>query len=87
MEKVHVFMGMNKESIGPAEFLKDCHEVVYILDEEVKGVHQRKDFTFVDQKFVEALEPIFNVIVYEPPYKVGQLQRKKSFLLDRKIKD
>ena len=87
MENVHVFMGLNKDSNGPAQFLKDRHEVVYILDEKVKGVHQRKDFTFVDQAFVEVLEPIFNVIVYEPPYKVGQLQRKKSFLLDRKIKE
>ncbi|PUB10086.1 hypothetical protein [Paenisporosarcina sp. OV554] len=62
-------------------------ESVYVCDGLVKGVQNLKDFTFVDQQFIDSIDPtIFKVFVYEPPYKKGQLLRKKkSFKMEKKV--
>jgi len=80
---VHVIMGLNEDSAGLAKYLKQRYETVYILDHIVKGLHVRKDYTYVDEAFVHALDPtIFKVHIYEPPYKRPQiLRRSKVFTL------
>ena len=80
-------MGFNQDSIGPATYLQQRNEIVYICDGSVKGVHKRKDFTFVDQQFVDSIDhTIFKVYVYEQPYKKGQvLQATRSFIMKKKL--
>ena len=84
---IHIIMGFNQDSIGPATYLQQRNEVVYICDDYVKGVHKRKDFTFVDQLFVDSIDhTLFKVHVYEPPYKKGQvLQGTRSFIMEKKL--
>ena len=84
---VHIIMGFNEDSIGPATYLQRRNEVVYICDGYVKGVHKRKDFTFVDQQFIDLIDhTLFKVYAYEPPYKKGQLLRgTRSFIMEKKV--
>ena len=84
---IHIIMGFNQDSIGPATYLQQRNEVVYICDGYVKGVHKRKDFTFVDQQFVDSIDhTLFKVYVYEAPYKKRQvLQGKRSFIVEKKL--
>jgi hypothetical protein len=85
---VHIIMGLNEESLGTASYLQRRHEVVYICDESIKGVQKLKEFTHVDQQFIDAIDHnLFKVFVYEPPYKRGQLLRgTKSFTMEKKVK-
>ncbi|WP_019415074.1 hypothetical protein [Paenisporosarcina sp. TG20] len=85
---VHIIMGFNQDSIRPAIELQRRHEVVYICDNSIQGVvHKRKDFTFVNQQFVDAIDhTTFKVFTYEPPYKKGQvLQGTRSFMMERTV--
>ena len=84
---IHIIMGFNQDSIGPATYLQQRNEVVYICDEYAKGVHKRKEFTFVDQEFVESIDhTLFKVYVYKPPYKKGQvLQGTRSLIMEKKL--
>ena len=84
---IHIIMGFNQDSIGPATYLQQRNEVVYICDGYVKGVHKRKDFTFVDQQFVDSIDhTLFKVYTYESPYKKGQLLRgTRSFIIEKKV--
>ena len=78
-------MGFNQDSIGPATYLQQRNEVVYIFDDYAKGVHKRKDFIFVDQQFVNSIDhTLFKVYVYEPPYKKGQVFKEQDRLLWRR---
>jgi len=83
---VHIIMGLNEDSLGPAKYLQRRHEVVYILDNKIKGVKKRRDFTFVDPAFVDAIDhTLFKVYIYEPPYKNARILRgSKSFILERR---
>jgi len=75
--KVHVIIGLNKDSIGLATYLRQRKEVVYVLDHTVKGMVNRQDFTFVDEKFIHAMDSkVFKIFAYEPPYKRAQLLRE-----------
>lgn len=80
-------MGYNQESIGLATYLKQIHEVVYICDDTVNGVHKRKDFTFVDQQFIDSIDHnLFKVYTYDSPYKKGKLLRgRRSFIIEKKM--
>ena len=84
---IHIIMGFNQESIGPATYLQQRNEVVYICDDYAKGVHKSKDFTFVDQQFVGLIDhTLFKVYVYEPPYTKGKvLQGTRSFIMEKKL--
>jgi hypothetical protein len=84
---VHIIMGLNEESLGTASYLQRNHEVVYICDSLVKGVQKLKDFTYVDQHFIDSIDhSLFKVFVYEPPYKKGQLLRgTKTFKMEKKV--
>ena len=84
---VHIIMGLNEDSLGTASYLQRRHEVVYIYDGLVKGVQKLKDFTYVDQQFIDSIDhSVFKIFVYEPPYKQGQLLRGKSaFKMEKKI--
>lgn len=79
-------MGLTEDSIGPANYLQNRNEVVFVVDHTVKGVHKRKDFTFVDQTFVDLIDhTLFKVYVYEPPYKKGRiLKGTKSLMMKKK---
>jgi len=84
---IHIINGLNQNSIGPATYLQQRNEVVYIVDDYAKGVHKRKEFTFVDQQFVDSIDhTLFKVYVYDPPYKKGQvLQGTRSFIMEKKL--
>ena len=84
---IHIIKGFNQNSIGPATYLQQRNEVVYICDDYTKGVHKSKDFTFVDQQFVDSIDhTLFKVYVYEPPYKKGKvLQGTRSFMVEKKL--
>ena len=85
-KNVHIIMGLTDESVGPAKELQERNEVVFILDHTVKGVQKKKDFTFVDQSFVDSIDhTAFKVYAYEPPYKRPQLlQGTKTFILGKR---
>ncbi|QBP42005.1 hypothetical protein [Paenisporosarcina antarctica] len=82
---VHVIMGLNEDSIGLANNLKENYEVVYICDGIVKTLHVREDFTYVGEQFIHDMDPLVTkVFVYEPPYKTGKLVNKsRSFVMER----
>ena len=84
---IHIIKGLNQNSIGTATYLQQRNEVVYIFDDYTIGVHKRKDFTFVDQQFVDSIDhTLFKVYVYEPPYKKGKvLQGTRSFMMKKKL--
>lgn len=84
---IHLIMGLNEDSIGPAKYLKNRHEVVFIVDHTVKGVHKQKDFTYVDQAFVDAIDhTLFKVYAYEPPYKRAQiLKGTRSLMIEKRV--
>ena len=84
---IHIIMGLNEDSLGTASYLQRCNEVVYIFDESIEGVQKLKDFTHVDQQFIDSIDhTLFKVFVYDPPYKKGQLLRaKKSFMTEKKV--
>lgn len=42
--------------IGPTKYLRQWNEVVYICDGTATGVHKHKDFTHVDQQFVDSID-------------------------------
>lgn len=83
---VHVIMGLNEDSVGLANKLKENYEVVYICDDSVECLHVRKDFTYVGKDFIHAMDPLLTkVIVYEPPYRTGKIVNKsRSFVMERK---
>jgi len=84
---VHLIMGLNEDSIGPANYLQNRNEVVFIVDHTVKGVNKRKDFTLVDQAFVDLIDhTLFKVYVYEPPYKKGRiLHGTRSLVIGKRV--
>jgi hypothetical protein len=83
---IHIIMGLNQESSELATYLKQRREVVYICDDTFSGIYKRKDFTFVDQQFVDSIDhTIFKVYVYKHPYKKGHiLQGTRSFMMEKK---
>ncbi|WP_017378570.1 hypothetical protein [Paenisporosarcina sp. TG-14] len=83
---VHVIMGLNEDSIGLANNLKENYEAVYICDDSVEILHVREDFTYVCKEFIHYMDPLVTkVIVYETPYKTGKIVNKsRSFVMERK---
>jgi len=65
-------MGLNGDTIGIAKYLQLRKEVVYIFDGKVDGLRKHKEFIFLDQAFVDALDTKLKVYTYEPPYKGPQ---------------
>ena len=84
---IHIIMGLNEDSLGTASYLQRCNEVVYIFDGSIEGVQKIRDFTHVDQQFIDSIDhTLFKVFVYDPPYKKGQLLRaKKLFMTEKKV--
>jgi len=78
-------MGLNEDSIGLANDLKRRNEAVYICDSIVKGLHKREDFTYIDEHFIHAMDPVLTkVFIYEPPYINSKLVKKeRSFVMEK----
>lgn len=84
---MHIMMGYNQGSIGPAAYLQQQNEIVYVCVGNVKGVQKQNDFILVDQRFIDSIDHIlFKVFIYEPPYKKARtLIATKSFILEKNV--
>ncbi|WP_019413672.1 hypothetical protein [Paenisporosarcina sp. TG20] len=72
---VHIIMGLSEDSFGIANYLQKRKKTVYIIDSKVQELDKQKEFTFVDQLFVDSLDTQqCRVYVYDAPYKQAKLQ-------------
>lgn len=86
---MHIMMGYNQDSVGPAAYLQQRNEIVYVCVGNVKGVQKKNDFTLVDQRFIDSIDhTLFKVFIYEPPYKKARtLIAKKMFVLKKNVQE
>lgn len=71
---VHIIMGLNEDSFGIANYLQKRKKTVYVIDNKVNELNRQKEFTFVDQLFIDSIDhQQCRAYVYEAPYKLARL--------------